>query len=223
MPTPTSYIHPQHPSYINASYIPHTAHPPQHLQPAHTHIDHPAPFPTAPPPRATTEAFTNTMPIVHAPFAQPPLHQHSQQPPPTAATSQTNTSTTAPPSALSPPAPGPLTHIVNHTEPTDNFSSTFIPYIESNPTALTPTQRKSSCTKRRKLMLPTGPALDHPAAPLLQHYAEQGCPANVQQPFTLRELEAAIQRGAHPSACKPEAAAALLRETQEKVAKGYAS
>jgi hypothetical protein len=71
-------------------------------------------------------------------------------------------------------------------------------------------------------MLPTGPALDHPAAPLLQHYAEHGCPANVQDPFTLKELEAAIYRGAHPSACKPEAAAALLRETQEKVAKGYA-
>jgi hypothetical protein len=71
-------------------------------------------------------------------------------------------------------------------------------------------------------MLPTGPALEHPAAPLLLQYATSGCPANVTDPFPLEALEAAIKRGAHPSARAPKAAAALLKETQEKVGQGYA-
>ena len=71
-------------------------------------------------------------------------------------------------------------------------------------------------------MLPTGPALEHPAAPLLLQYATSGCPATVTDPFPLEALEAAIKRGAHPSARAPKAAAALLKETQEKVGQGYA-
>jgi len=100
--------------------------------------------------------------------------------------------------------------------------TSYVPFSESNPSALTPTQSKSQRAQRRKLMLPTGPALDHPAAPLLLQYANEGCPANVRDSFTLHELTAAIERGAHPSACKPAAAAALLKETTEKVAQGYA-
>ena len=60
------------------------------------------------------------------------------------------------------------------------------------------------------------------AAPLLQSYARDGCPGNVQDPFPLHALEAAIQRGAHPSAQSPAAAAALRKEVQEKVSQGYA-
>jgi hypothetical protein len=72
------------------------------------------------------------------------------------------------------------------------------------------------------MLLPTGPALDHPAAPLLLQYATSGCPAPVKDSFPLSALEAAIARGAHPSATAPKAAAALQKEVQEKVAQGYA-
>ena len=57
---------------------------------------------------------------------------------------------------------------------------------------------------------------------MLQAYSKAGCPAHVQDSFTLDALEAAIRRGAHPSARSAKAAAALHLEVQEKVAQGYA-
>ena len=96
------------------------------------------------------------------------------------------------------------------------------PFNDTTPSTLTQAQSKSPPLTKRKLMQPSGPALDHPAAPLLQKYAESGCPANVHDPFPLKALEAAIKRGAHPSARTPEAANALRQETEEKVAQGYA-
>jgi hypothetical protein len=83
-------------------------------------------------------------------------------------------------------------------------------------------QSKFPRASQRKLMSPSGPALEHPAAPLLHQYATTGCPATVSNSFPLAVLEKAIQRGAHPSATTPQAAAALHREVQEKVAQGYA-
>ena len=71
-------------------------------------------------------------------------------------------------------------------------------------------------------MAPAGPALDHPAASLLQHYATNGCPADCGDDWTLQQLEAAIERGAHPSAREPVAAEALYIETMEQVAQGFA-
>ena len=93
------------------------------------------------------------------------------------------------------------------------------------PTATTPdtlsaAQSKSPpmLHKKRKLMMPSGIALDHPATPLLHQYATHGCPATVSH----QALEAAIKRGAHPSARSPAATAALCQEVQEKVTQGYA-
>ena len=146
---------------------------------------------------------------------QPALSPANAQEPPT-----TIHATIAGPSFIAPhPQSGAPPPRASNPPPTNTCP---IPFRESAPSDLTPTQSKSSPPKRRKLMLPTGPALDHPAAPLLQTYAREGCPANVQEPFSLQELEAAIARGAHPSACEPEAAKALLAETKDKVAKGYA-
>ena len=71
-------------------------------------------------------------------------------------------------------------------------------------------------------MQPTGPALAHPAAPMLQRFAEEGCPGPITQSFGLEQLEHAIRRGAHPSARSYKARAALHLEVQEKVAQGYA-
>jgi hypothetical protein len=72
------------------------------------------------------------------------------------------------------------------------------------------------------LMAPSGPALEHPAAPLLLELATVGCTAAIDGNWTLEMLEAAMERGAHPSALIPEAATQLREETLEKVAQGYA-
>jgi hypothetical protein len=72
------------------------------------------------------------------------------------------------------------------------------------------------------LMAPSGQALEHPAAPLLLELATVGCTAAVDGSWTMEMLEAAMERGAHPSALLPEAATQLREETLEKVAQGYA-
>lgn len=71
-------------------------------------------------------------------------------------------------------------------------------------------------------MAPTGAALSHPAADLLLKYATRGCPADCGDDWTLEQMEAAIQRGPHPSAYNEGAAEQLRQETAEKVAQGFA-
>ena len=71
-------------------------------------------------------------------------------------------------------------------------------------------------------MAPSGPALEHPAAPLLLELATLGCTAALNESWTMEMFEEAMQRRAHPSALVPEAAAQLREETLEKVAQGYA-
>jgi hypothetical protein len=56
------------------------------------------------------------------------------------------------------------------------------------------------------LMAPSGEALNHPAAPLLLELATLGCPAEVGEGWSMEMLEAAIEKGSHPSAMEPEAA-----------------
>ena len=100
---------------------------------------------------------------------------------------------------------------------------TPVPFSETAPESLTPSQSKSPAqSKKQKLMMPSGPALNHPAAPLLQTYADHGCPAGVEDSFTMEAMEAAIAYEAHPSATLPAAAKALRNETVEKIAQGYA-
>jgi hypothetical protein len=65
-------------------------------------------------------------------------------------------------------------------------------------------------------MAPSGAALNHPAAPLLLELATIGCVTDMGKNWTLELIEAAIRRGAHPSALSPEAAAQLRDETLEK-------
>ena len=58
----------------------------------------------------------------------------------------------------------------------------------------------------RGLMVPRGAALSHPAANLLLKYATKGCPADCGDDWTHEQMEAAIQRGPHPSAYNDGAA-----------------
>ena len=86
---------------------------------------------------------------------------------------------------------------------------------------LTDIQRKY---KRPKLglMHPNGPALAHPAAPLLIDFAMEGPSVGIDLEHPLEVLTAAIHRGAHPSAAQLDAAMALRQETLEKVEQGFA-
>ena len=74
----------------------------------------------------------------------------------------------------------------------------------------------------RNNMCPRGLALQHPAASLLKEYAVNGCPTNTGAPWTLEQVQAAIDRGPHVSALVPEAMQQLDMEVQEKVASGQA-
>jgi hypothetical protein len=74
----------------------------------------------------------------------------------------------------------------------------------------------------RGLMAPSGPALEHPAAELLLELATVGCSSHTGDQWSIEMLNAAIRKGAHPSAMLPEAATQLRDETLEKVAQGYA-
>ena len=72
------------------------------------------------------------------------------------------------------------------------------------------------------LMWPTGPALDHPAAKLLDSYATTGCPVDCGPDWSRSQIEAALRYGAHPSAQATEAKNCLLQETKMKVEEGFA-
>jgi len=72
-------------------------------------------------------------------------------------------------------------------------------------------------------MNPTEAAKSHSAYPLLLNYAKEGCPVDCGPPWTHEHINAAIDRGNHPSACTPEAITCLRAETMEKVEAGLAT
>ena len=71
-------------------------------------------------------------------------------------------------------------------------------------------------------MCPKGQALGHPAAQLLQEYAEVGCPVRTGKQWTKEMMEEAVQRGPHQSALTPEALEHFAAEAKEKVERGQA-
>ena len=82
------------------------------------------------------------------------------------------------------------------------------------------------CSDKRQefdngLMNPTGPALDHPAAPLLSDYAKYGCPVDCGPNWTREQIEEALDYGAHPTAKIPAALECLEKEAEEKEKEGF--
>jgi hypothetical protein len=71
-------------------------------------------------------------------------------------------------------------------------------------------------------MWPQGFALLHDAAPLLASYSTNGCPTDCGPQWTKEHIIAAIQRGAHPTAKKPEARRYLIIQTLNKVNEKFA-
>ncbi len=71
-------------------------------------------------------------------------------------------------------------------------------------------------------MRPRGLALHHPAAPLLNGFATLGCPTETGKPWTIRQMQAAIDRGPHKSTLLDDARTQLRKEVREKIANGQA-
>jgi hypothetical protein len=72
----------------------------------------------------------------------------------------------------------------------------------------------------RNMMCPKGLALHHPAAAKLLEYATGGCPANTGKEWTKAQMWAAVERGPHVSALKPDAIKQLKTEIADKVKVG---
>jgi hypothetical protein len=71
-------------------------------------------------------------------------------------------------------------------------------------------------------MAPQGLALQHKVTQLLRDWENFGCPTRTSRDWTLSKIQAAIHRGPHQSALKPEAIAHFKVEVQDKVEKGQA-
>jgi hypothetical protein len=88
---------------------------------------------------------------------------------------------------------------------------------------LTETQSKyNKHIPSRGLMYPGRLAQLHPAGPDLAAYGTTGCPVDIQEDWTIEQLDAAVAYGAHPSAESPTAATALREESMEKVNQKFA-
>ena len=70
-------------------------------------------------------------------------------------------------------------------------------------------------------MYPGKLAQQHPAGPMLKEFGTEGCPVEVAEDWTIEQLDAAVEYGAHPSAESVEAATALRQEAMEKVNQGF--
>lgn len=71
------------------------------------------------------------------------------------------------------------------------------------------------------LMAPSGEALNHPAAGMLLEFATKGCPVDTGPIWSKDMLEAALRKGAHPSAMDPTASTQLRAESLEKAEQGF--
>ncbi len=71
-------------------------------------------------------------------------------------------------------------------------------------------------------MCPRGLALHHPAAPLLNEFATCGCPTETGKPWTIPQMQAAIDRGLHKSTLLEDVRTQLRKEVMEKIENGQA-
>ena len=71
-------------------------------------------------------------------------------------------------------------------------------------------------------MFPRNDVLKHPAAKMLLKWATDGCPVDCGDPWSVKRIQAAIDKAAHPSAQSKEAATACRNEALERVKDGCA-
>jgi len=163
-------------------------------------------------PALPTEDPRNPSPETH------PSHRNPTSPPqqPTPPAMHT----TPVPQAKPPPAENCLPNLVPPQPPPETRTSNTTATNAHTTDNLTAPQ--SEYPPFTGLMCPHPTTSDHQAFNLLLQYATTGCPANCGPPWTQAHLDAAIRRGAHPSARTPDAAAALRSEALEKVEQGFA-
>jgi hypothetical protein len=77
----------------------------------------------------------------------------------------------------------------------------------------------TTCPPHQNSMCPTGRALQHPAANLLQEWATFGCPTKTGKPWLKTKMWEAVTRGPHCSALSPEAITHFVAEAAEKALK----
>ena len=66
-------------------------------------------------------------------------------------------------------------------------------------------------------MCPAGQALQHPAASLLNKWAQLGCPTKTGCPWTKEQMWEAVEQGPHCSALTPDAIAHFAAAVAKKV------
>ena len=75
----------------------------------------------------------------------------------------------------------------------------------------------------RGLVFPRGRARRHPAGNLLLQYAKVGCPVSVGKNWTVKEMQAAVDKGPHTSALVADAIAQIQIEARDKERQGFAT
>ena len=70
-------------------------------------------------------------------------------------------------------------------------------------------------------MQPTSFARQHAAGPLLDEYANSGCPVDCGKNWDRERIMTAMEYGAHPTAMVPEALKCLIEEAEAKVVNGF--
>ena len=73
----------------------------------------------------------------------------------------------------------------------------------------------------RGLTYPQNSAAEHPVDPMLIEHAKEGCPFDTGKNRTLKETTAAMERGPHVSAMRPDAMKYAQQESAEKVQGGF--
>ena len=118
--------------------------------------------------------------------------------------------------------PSPPARRNNQRNQAGNEHSNITPPKAEAP--LSPAQSKSTDTNTPPpflgLMFPTEEAIHHPAGSMLKNWALAGCPVDCGDPWTVQQMQAAIDKGAHPSARVPEAAKACRLEALEEARDG---
>lgn len=81
--------------------------------------------------------------------------------------------------------------------------------------------KSTSILPERGNMFPQSFASLHPAGDMLRQYGTDGTPVDIDETWTLEQLDMAVEYGCHPSAMAPEAAQCVREEAEEKIAKGF--
>ena len=115
----------------------------------------------------------------------------------------------------------PTPKLAMSPEEYDSYLATTLENSESIPTEIP--VKETIGKSHFGLMCPQLPyAVDHDAIPLLQGYANDGCPVDCGADWTAEHIELMLERGPHRSATGKAAVRQLRKETEDKIKHNYA-